>query len=220
MTVIFRTPFPVFFRNSTIVGVGTVIFALAVAIPIAYATVRFHFRMKNAVMLLVLATAMIPGIAVLVPLFVLAVNTKLIDTFFVLILVYGAWQAPLLMWLLRGFLETIPPELEEAAMIDGCTRFGALVRVVLPVCGPGLAAASIMAFLFVWNDWLIATVLTKSESIRLAQVGLVRYIYDPTGVSWGLFMAYTMLIVLPVLGTFALFQRRFIAALAGGAVKG
>lgn len=219
-TVIFRTPFPEFFVNSVIVAVGTIVLALVVAVPMAYATVRFRFRMKNALMFFVMTTVMIPGISVLVPLFVLAADTGLLDTLTVLILVYAAWQAPLLVLLLRGFFETIPPELEEAAMIDGCTRLGALMRVILPVCGPGVAAASILAFMFVWNDWLIATVLTRSESMRLAQVGLVRYIYDPIGISWGHFMAYTMLIVLPVLAMFAMFQRRFIAALAGGAVKG
>lgn len=219
-TVVFRTPFPNFFLNSVIVAAGTIALALAVAFPMAYATVRFRFRAKNAIMLVILTTVMIPGISILVPLFVLAADTKLLDTFAVLILVYGAWQAPLLVLLLRGFLETIPPELEEAAMIDGCSRVGALVRVVLPVCGPGVAAASIVAFMFVWNDWLIATVLTRSESMRLAQVGLVRYINDPIGISWGHFMAYTMLISIPVLALFAVFQRRFISALAGGAVKG
>jgi ABC-type glycerol-3-phosphate transport system permease component len=219
-TVVFNTPFPRFFANSVLVAVGTILLALVVAVPMAYATVRFRFKWKNALMFVLLTTVMIPGISILVPLFVIAANIKLLDTYAGLILVYGAWQAPLLVLLLRGFLETIPPEIEEAAMIDGCSRVKALIRVVLPVCGPGIAAASILAFMFVWNDWLIATILTRSESMRLAQVGLVRYIDDPIGISWGHFMAYTMLVVLPVLMAFALFQRRFIAALSGGAVKG
>jgi ABC-type glycerol-3-phosphate transport system permease component len=218
--VLLRSPLPLFFRNSVVVAVAAIALSLAVAVPMAYAAVRFRFRMKNALMFLILSTAMIPGISVLVPLYLLAVESTLHDTLLVLVLVYAAWQVPQVVWLLRGFLETIPPEIEEAALTDGCSRLGALVRVVLPMCRPGLAAASIIVFVLVWNDWLIATTLTSSESLRLAQVGLYRITRDPHGISWGVFMAYTMLVLMPVLGAFALLQRRFIAALAGGAVKG
>jgi ABC-type glycerol-3-phosphate transport system permease component len=193
--------------------------ALLVSVHAAYAMARFRFRGKNLVMLGLLATSMIPGIAILVPLYDLSVHAKLYDTFAGLVIVYAAWNVPILVWLLRGFFESVPIELEEAARIDGCSRLRAFYKIVLPMSQPGLLAAAIMVIMFVWNDFLIAFTLTISENRRLLSVGLYTYISN-YGVEWGQLTAATMIALLPVVAVFFLLQRRLVEGLMAGALKG
>ena len=160
-----------------------------------------------------------PGIATLPTLYMISIKSGLYDTFLVLILVFSAWRAPTAMWLLRGFVATIPKELEEAAMIDGCSRFGGFIRVVLPLMRSGLAAVSVLVFIFVWNTWIFATTLTNSPSKSLITVGLYSNISD-IGIKWGTFTAYSILAILPVIVIYLSAQRFFIAGLASGARKG
>lgn len=162
--VIFGTSLPRFFWNSLVVTGATVGLTLLVAVPGAYAAARFSFRGRESLLFLILSTAMIPGIAILVPLYMIARGVGLFDTHAALVLVYSAWQMPMTLWLLRGFIEAIPIELEEAAALDGCSRVGALWRIVVPLIRPGLLAAGIMVFVYVWNDFLIAVTITTSEA--------------------------------------------------------
>jgi ABC-type glycerol-3-phosphate transport system permease component len=210
---------PIYFRNSVIVTLASLVVALIVSVHAAYAMARFRFRGKNAVMLGLLATSMIPGIAILVPLYDLSVHAKLYDTFAGLVIVYAAWNVPILVWLLRGFFESVPIELEEAARIDGCSRLRAFYKIVLPMSQPGLLAAAIMVIMFVWNDFLIAFTLTISENRRLLSVGLYTYISN-YGVEWGQLTAATMIALLPVVAVFFLLQRRLVEGLMAGALKG
>jgi ABC-type glycerol-3-phosphate transport system permease component len=209
-----------FFINSLILSVGTILLSLAVAAPAAYAAARFRFRGKHAVLLTILATSMIPGISILVPIYLLAVRVKLLNSYPFLILVYGAWLVPQAVWFIKGFVEVIPRDMEEAALLDGCSILGAFFRVVLPLIQPGLAAVAILIFVFVWNDFLIGVTLTTQEEMRPVQVGLVRFLQDTLGVWWGQFMAFTMLAVAPVLLAFFILQKRFIAGLSSGGIKG
>jgi multiple sugar transport system permease protein len=140
---------------------------------------------------------MVPGIAILPVLYLLSIKLNLHDTYIVLILVYSAWQIPMMTWIMRGFFESINPELEEAAMIDGCTRLQAFYRVIFPLSQPGLAASSMLVFIYVWNDWLIAQHLIISENMQLINVGLYSYIRD-VGVDWGKFSVYGLLAVIQV----------------------
>jgi multiple sugar transport system permease protein len=210
---------PIYFRNSVIVTLAAVVVALVVSVHAAYAMARFRFRGKNVVMLGLLATSMIPGIAILVPLYDLSVHVKLYDTFAGLVIFYAAWNVPILVWLLRGFFESVPIELEEAARIDGCSRLRAFYKIVLPMSQPGLLAAAIMVIMFVWNDFLIAFTLTISESRRLLSVGLYTYISN-YGVEWGQLTAATMIALIPVVAVFFLLQRRLVEGLMAGALKG
>jgi ABC-type glycerol-3-phosphate transport system permease component len=210
---------PIYFRNSIIVTLAALVVALVVSVHAAYALARFSFRGRNAVMVALLATSMIPGIAILVPLYDLAVHVKLYDTFAGLVLVYAAWNVPILVWLLRGFFESVPIELEEAARIDGCSRLKAFYKIVLPMSQPGLLAAAIMVIMFVWNDFLIAFALTISENRRLLSVGLYTYISN-YGVEWGQLTAATMVALVPVVAVFFLLQRRLVEGLMAGALKG
>ena len=220
VTLLTRTGVPQFLLNSLILSLGTVAVCLVVAPPAAYAAARFRFRAKRAVLLGILATSMIPGIAILIPLYLLAVHLGVLNSRAFMILAYAAWLIPQSIWLIKGFIETVPIELEEAAVLDGCSTLGVFVRIILPLIQPGLAAVGILVFIFVWNDFLIASALATEEQARTVQVGLVRYIQDTMGVWWGQFMAFAMLAVTPSLLAFLIMQRRFVEGLTGGAVKG
>jgi ABC-type glycerol-3-phosphate transport system permease component len=160
-----------------------------------------------------------PGVSIVVPLYMVAVDVGLYDTLWVLVLVYSAWLVPTLVWLLRGFVASVPAELEESARMDGCTVLGAFYRVTLPLTWPGLIAGSILVFVMIWNDFLIGYSLTLSDENRLIQVGIYYFITE-TGVQYGPLMAAAIASVIPVLALYALLQRYFIQGLTGGAVKG
>jgi ABC-type glycerol-3-phosphate transport system permease component len=162
---------------------------------------------------------MIPGIAILVPLYELAVKTDLYNTFAGLIPFYTAWNVPILVWLLKGLFESVPLELEEAAMVDGCSRWRAFYQIVLPMARPGLLSGAVMALMFTWNDFLIAFTLTISGERWLLSVGLYTYI-STHGIDWGLLMAATIIALLPVVVLNFVLQRRFVDGLMAGAVKG
>jgi multiple sugar transport system permease protein len=210
---------PIYFRNSVLVAAISVILSVIFAAHAGYALARFQFRGQALIMVGLLATSMIPGIAILVPLYELAVKTNLYNTFAGLILVYTAWNVPILVWLLKGFFESVPLELEEAAMVDGCSRWRAFYQIVLPMARPGLLSGAVMALMFTWNDFLIAFTLTISEERRLLSVGLYTYI-STYGIDWGLLMAATVIALLPVVVVFFVLQRRFVDGLMAGAVKG
>ena len=210
---------PIYFRNSVWVTVASLVLSLVLSVHAAYGLARFSFRGKAALMVALLATSMIPGIAILVPLYNLAVHTGLYNTHVAMIIVYAAWNVPMLVWLLKGFFESIPAELEEAALVDGCGRLRAFYLIVLPMSRPGLLAGSIMAVMFVWNDFLIGFTLAISEQKRLLPVGLFTYISN-YGVEWGQLMAATVIALLPIIIAFFVLQRFLVQGLMSGAVKG
>jgi len=185
----------------------------------AWATVRFHFRGREVLLLVMWSTIMVPGIAVVVPLYGLAVDVGLYDTLWAPALVFSAWLVPTLVWLLRGFIAAVPAELEESAQIDGCTPLGAFVRVTVPLLWPGLVAAAILVFVMIWNDFLIGYSLTLSDENRLVQVGIYAFMTE-TGVEYGPLCAAAIASIIPIVVLYALLQRYFIQGLTGGAVKG
>jgi len=210
---------PIYFRNSIWVTIASLLLSLVLSVHAAYGLARFSFRGKATLMVALLATSMIPGIAILVPLHNLAVHTGLYNTHTAMIIVYAAWNVPMLVWLLKGFFESIPAELEEAALVDGCGRLRAFYLIVLPMSRPGLLAGSIMAIMFVWNDFLISFTLAISDQKRLLPVGLFNYISN-YGVEWGQLMAATVIALLPIIIAFFVLQRFLIQGLMSGAVKG
>jgi multiple sugar transport system permease protein len=140
-----------YFGNSLLVSLLTILLTLCIGAHGGYAASRGRFRGKNLLLFVILATIMIPGISILVPLYMLAARLHLLDTYLVLILIYTAWQVPTVLWFMRGFFDAISPELEEAAQVDGCSPLQAMYRVILPLTQPGLAAAAILVFVYVWN---------------------------------------------------------------------
>lgn len=214
-----ESAFPVYFGNSIFVTAAALCASLVLSVHAAYGLARFEFRGKTVLLLGMLATSMIPGVAILVPLYNISVKTGLYNTYAGLILVYTAWNIPLLVWLLKGFFERVPLELEEAALVDGCSRLRAFYSIVLPMARPGLLAGSIMGLMFIWNDFLIGFTLTISESRRLLPYGLYAYISN-VGIDWGQLMAATVLALVPVVLAFLVMQKWLVQGLMAGAVKG
>lgn len=210
---------PTYFRNSVLVTAVSLVVALVLSVHAAYGLARCSFRGKAALMVGLLATSMIPGIAILVPLYNLSVETGLYNTATGMITVYAAWNIPTLVWLLKGFFESVPIELEEAAHVDGCGALKTFYVIVLPISRPGILAGSILAIMFVWNDFLISFTLAISEKKRLLPVGLYSYISN-YGVEWGQLMAATVIALVPVMIAFFLLQRFLVQGLMAGAVKG
>ncbi len=207
-----------FFLNSTIVGLGSTAMTLAVGIPAAYVLARFPFRGSADVSFWILTTRMTPPVAMLIPFFVMYYQLGLLDTHIGLVIVHAGLNLSIVVWILKGFFQEIPKELEEAAYIDGCGYWSTFTRIVLPLARPGIAAAGILTFLFSWNEFLFALVLADSH-VRTVPVGLYGFIgYQQ--IRWGELSASAMLMLVPVLLFVALFQRPLIRGLTFGAVKG
>jgi multiple sugar transport system permease protein len=203
--------------NSLIVAVVTTALSLVVATLSAYAFARLSFRAKRPLAFVILGTRMLPPIAAVIPLFLLMAPLGLRDTLTGLVLAYTALNLPLAVWMIWGFMKDVPVELEEAAQMDGCSRLGALVRVVVPVIAPGLAATAVFSFLLAWNDLPVALFLVaqQAKTMPLAALGF----YSEEGVYWGPMAVYGVVYMIPTV-LFAIFvQRHIVKGLALGAVK-
>lgn len=218
-SVIFGSGLLRYMFNTMFVAAIAIGIVLVGASHCAYAVSRIRFAGRESLMFLILAASMVPLVSLLSPLYLIWSGLGLYDTYLGMALVFAAWQMPTAVWLIRGFIEAVPYEVEEAAMIDGCSRWKCFYKIVFPIVQPGLVATAIVIFIFIWNDFLIATALTISDSRRLMQVGLYRYLGD-LGVDWGRFSAYTILSILPVVVVFVTLQKRLISGLVGGAIKG
>lgn len=217
-SVLFESMMGRYFLNATIVAVATVICTLTCACLGAYAASRYRFPGREVAMVGLLIASMTPVIAVLVPLYAYAAKLHLLNTYQVLIVIFTAWQLPGTLWLIRSFLDAIPVELEEAALVDGCTRARAFVRVVLPQLAPGLIAAGMIVFVYVWNEFIISVSLAPRQDMRLISVGLYFYLSD-FGIEWGKIAAGAILSVLPPAVLFLFLQRQLVHGLSAGAVK-
>jgi multiple sugar transport system permease protein len=209
-----------FFLNSLVYSCGSIVLALAICIPAAYVATRFRSRRMETVMTGILVLSMVPAIVVFIALYSMFVKTALINTYPFLIVVYAAIICGQTILFIRNFIENIPLEIEEAAAIDGCSRSQILWRIVLPLIRPGIAAIAIFIFVFVWNDYLVGTVLATTQDMKTVQNGIVQYLQTGYGAFWGLFAAFVTVAFIPVLALFSLFQRWFIAGLTSGGVKG
>jgi ABC-type glycerol-3-phosphate transport system permease component len=216
---VWSSKFLLYLRNTLIVIAMALALAIPVSVHAAWAAARLRFRGKQSMLLVMWATTMIPGIAILVPLYLIAVQLGLYDTFWVLAIVYGAWAVPTLVWLLRRFMAAVPVELEEAAMLDGCSRIGAFYRVTLRLAPAGIFAGSVFVFVNIWNEFMIGYGLVQSDSHRIIQVGLYAFVTE-VGIEWGPMMATLVASLVPIFVFYFLLQRYFIQGLTGGAVKG
>lgn len=214
-----NSPFPIYFLNSVIVSVGTSVIVTTLAAAVGYALSRFRFKGKKVLLALLLVTQLFPLVMVIAPIYRLLAPLGLTDNLFGLIIVYTAFNLPFASFLMAAFLDNIPAELEQAAMIDGCTRLGALVRVIIPLSLPGLGATLGFVFTAAWSELLLSLMLISSESSKTFAVGLITFI-GRSGVDWGQMMAAATLALIPPAIFFALIQRYLIAGLTAGAVKG
>lgn len=216
--VLSSTRFDRYFLNSVFIAVTTTFAALVLGTLAAYGFSRFRFRGRFWLQMSALVPQMLPPIAIVVPLYVLFSDIGWIDTSQALIVSYLSFTVPLSIWLMVGFMNDVPLELEEAAMIDGCSRFGAMVRVSLPIVLPGIAATAILCFLYCWNEFLYAVILTGRDA-RTLPVIITSYMTNRS-VFWGRIAASGSLVLLPVLVFALLAQRYLVRGLARGAVKG
>ena len=212
------SPFPKFLFNTFVVAIGTTVLALSLGSAAAYALTRFYPRWRNGILMGVMVTRLVPPIVLIIPIYILWRNFDLLDTHVGLILAYLTFALPFVIWMMRGFQLDIPIELEEAAMIDGASRLQALVRVVLPLAAPGLAATAIFVILLAWNDFFYALILTSGNA-RTVTPYIGGFITDKA-ILWGRLYASSAIIMLPVLVFGLAVQKQLAHGLTGGAVKG
>ena len=206
-------------RSSVVIGVGTVLASLLVGTLAAYALARFRFAGRKAFVVVILTVQMIPLAALIIPVYLLLNEAGLTDSLAGVVLTYLVFTLPFTVWMLRGFVAAVPVELEEAAMVDGCGRIGAFVRIVLPLLAPGLVATSVFAMVQAWNEYVLVYVLLSTPEKQTLSIWLVSF-QTSFGTDYGGLMAGATLTALPVVVFFLVLQRKIAAGLATGAVKG
>lgn len=211
--------FTTYLRNSLLVALATVVVSGLMALLAAVAVARFRFRFRTSVLVLVLVVQMVPMEALVIPLFVQAKDLQLLDKLLGLVVVYVAFSLPFAIWTPRGFVATIPKDLEEAAYVDGASWGRMFWTILMPLVAPGLVATSIFSFIVAWNEFIFALTFMTDESRYTAAVGL-REFFTAYGNDWGAIMAGSTLITVPVMIFFVLVQRRLSSGLVAGAVKG
>lgn len=216
--VLFETDIPRYFINSIIISVTATLLCIFIAIPAGYSFARHHYRGKNIMVLVILMCNMIPQTATLVPLYQSLNNLRLIDNKFALSFTHLLCMLPFSIMMTRGFISTLPKTLEEAALIDGCTRVETLPRIIVPICAPGIFATAMYAFMISWEEFTYAVTFTNSQSARPISVGLEMFSTE-FKVDWGSILASAVLMTLPILILFFLVQDTFIASATGGALK-
>ena len=206
-------------RNSLIVVCVVVTLSLALAFLAALALAKFRFYGRKAFIVITIAVLMVPLNALIIPLYITLSRVHQVNKLSGVIITYMTFVLPFAIWTLRGFILGVPRELEEAAMVDGTTRFGAFVRILLPLVAPGLVATSIFAFIQAWNEYIIAYVLLSSPEKQTLTVWLASFTTN-RGTAWGPLMAGATLTAVPVVMFFLLVQRRIAFGLTAGAVRG
>jgi multiple sugar transport system permease protein len=205
--------------NSAIVASATVAISITVGVFGAYAFARLRFRGARATLLLFLSTYMVPPIALVIPLYLIMVKLHLLNTRVGLIIVYCSFATPFVLWIMGNYFQTIPRELEDAARVDGCSRIGALFRVILPLARPGLLSTMLFAFLIAWDEFLYALIFTSTTAAKTIPVAIAEFTGRYT-TDFGLQAAGGILAALPPVLIAVVFQRYIVGGLASGAVKG
>ncbi|TWF80213.1 carbohydrate ABC transporter membrane protein 2 (CUT1 family) [Pseudonocardia hierapolitana] len=207
-----------YFANSFIVAIGSTVLGLIISMSSSYAFARFRFRGRRFFMTLFLVIPMFPTVLILIPIYDIMRVTGLLNTYASLIVAYSSFTIPFAVWMMTGYFAALPVEMEEAARVDGCSRLGAFVRVLLPTAVPGISATALYIFIVSWNEYTFAAMLAQDEAVRTLPVALQFFITEFT-VNWGLLAAGGVIVSLPVILLFIVLQRQLIAGLTAGAVK-
>ncbi len=213
------THFLTYFKNSAVVCGWAVLLTMIASAFGAYSLTRFRYPGREKFAGLILTTYMFAPIMVVIPFFVLAKKIGIENTHLALVLSFTSFCLPFTLWMMRAFFMTIPLELEEAAMVDGCGRLRAVIFVVFPLALPGIIATSIFTFILAWNDYIFTRILIASDELKTLPVG-VQDLFNSSIIDWGLIMAAGMMITIPALVFFVAVQRYLIAGWGAGAVKG
>ena len=207
------------FLNSLIISLGTSLIAVVISFLAGFGFSRYRFPGRDILLMSMLFINLLPLLATIIPIFRLFSLYRLYDTYLGLILLHGLKTAPFTAWLMKGYIDTIPVELEESAMIDGCSSWQAMRRIIAPLAAPGLAAVAVFGFRHAWNDFTAALILTTSEKIRPYTIALYRFVGEQGEVEWHLISAAAFISIVPVVVSFAFFQKYFVTGLTGGAIK-
>ncbi len=216
--VIVWSNFPRYFLNSTIVSLGTALLSTVLGALAGYGFSRFNFRGRGSYMGLILATQLLPGVLLVGPYFKLLAAVGLYNTYLGLILAFTTITLPFSAWMLKGFIDTVPEELDHAALVDGCTSLGAFTWVVLPVIAPGMVATIVFAFLLAWGDLLWALVLTGGDDMAMVTLGLSRLVTQ-FRIIWPQLMAGSVIASVPCMVLYLALQNYLVKGLTAGAVK-
>lgn len=217
--VLFDSSIPNAFKNSVLVGVMTTFIALLLGGSAGYAFARFSFRGNRVLSLFMLISQMLPLTVLMIPLYYMENEVGLVDTKLGLAIAHLVISLPLVTWMAKGYFKGIPKEIEEAAIMDGCSTMQTIIRVVLPLLKPALAATGIYAFISSWNEFALANVLTRSTASITVPIALNEF-SSFFKVDWGSTMAVAMVITVPIIAIFMMVQKQFVEGLAAGAVKG
>jgi len=205
--------------NSLLVSAGTIGICLAVGAIAGYGLARFKFRGKRVVTVAIVAVMSIPVASLLIPTYTLMAEAGLVNTRIGLVLVYSAYQLPIVIWIMATYYQTLPEELEWSAMMDGYSRAQTLWRIVLPLSKPALVAATLFVLTFAWNDFVVAVTLLSSDAVRTLPIGIYNFL-GFYGREWGPLLAASMVSIVPLVAVFIALQRYFVAGMTGGGVKG
>ena len=209
-----------YFKNSLIVGICTTLLTLLAAVPAGYVLSRFRFRGARTLLLVILGTQMFPYVTILISLYTLFRQLNLLNTYPALVLSFTTFSLPFSIWMIKGFCDTLPTDLEDAARVDGSSRLGTLWSIVLPIIIPGVVAVGFFAFLNSWNELLFALTLTSSPDMRLIPPGFVLTYIGEFQDRWPDMMAASVVVSLPIVVMFTLFQKQLVSGLTAGAIKG
>jgi multiple sugar transport system permease protein len=211
--------FLIYLSNSFIIASSTTIIVLPIAIFAAYSFSKLLTKFRKLFLYFFLLTQMFPAVLIMVPIYIIFKDLNLINTRFALIIAYTTLSFPFSTLLMKGFFDSISRDLEEAAMVDGCSRIGAIVRVSIPLVAPGLAACGIYSFILAWDEYLYALTLTHSEDMRTLTVGITSYMGEFI-FRWELIAASAIIMILPTVILFAYLQKYMVQGLTAGAIKG
>ncbi len=211
-------PLAAFFRNSLIIALGTVALNTFISVPAGYAVARLHFPGKKFILFAFLITQMFSPVVVVISLFKIIIKIHLIDTYLSVIIANAVFTTPFVIWMLNGYFSGIPKGIEDAARIDGCSRVGALLRVILPIAAPGLVTTIIYTFIYGWNDFIFSLSFLQTGNKYPLTMGLYQFV-GRFAIQWEQLLAAAFLAILPVLILFFLVEKQLVSGLAGGAVK-
>ena len=213
-------PFAQYFLNSMIVASASTLLCVVVATLAAYALSRLKLQSRGVISLLIIAASIFPVVSLIVPLYQAMLALGWLNTYAALIIPYAAFSLPISILTLSAFFQGIPPELEDAAMVDGCSRFGALWRIIVPLSAPGVATAAILAFVNSWNEFLLALTFARAQNVKTIPPAIVDFQSQFGGFQWEVVSAAIIVAIIPVVVIILVFQQKIISGLTSGSVKG
>ena len=219
-TLIEETPFLTYFRNSVILSSSTTLIVITVAVAGAYSLTRFAYPGRERLAVLVLFTYLLPSVVLVLPLYLAMVKVGIANSLFSLVVAYTTFALPYALWLLRSFMAGMPEELEWAALVDGASRMGAFIDVVLPQAVPGIVSTALFTFIVTWNEYFYALILVNTDEARPLTTGVITMLVTSFNIEWSLLMAASVAMSLPLIIIFVFLQSYLVKGFAGTGVKG